>query len=151
MVRLSSRGKYGLKAMVDLSIAYGGAPVSVASLAEIQSISLPYLEQLIAALRKARLVNSSRGSKGGYTLARPPGEIRVSEVLYALEGDIALIECVGQEIEQGCENACTCSARPLWLKLQNKINAVLEETTLLDLAQDNIEQKRRLQHEEHLS
>lgn len=151
-MKLSSRGRYGLKAMVDLAIAYGGAPTSAAVLAGMQGISLPYLEQLIAALRRAALVHSVRGVQGGYILSRPPGEITVYEVLTVLEGNVGLAECV----ETGsagavCENACTCSARPLWLKLQSKINAVLEETTLQDLAEDNIEQKRRLQHEKSLS
>lgn len=144
VIKLSSRGRYGLKAMVDLAIEYGGGPVSAATLASLQGVSLPYLEQLIAALRKAKLVRSNRGVQGGYTLVRPPEEITVYEVLSVLEGNMSLTDCVEQDSRAVCENACTCSARPLFLKLQNRINSVLEETTLLDLAEDNIEQKRRL-------
>ena len=150
-MKLSSRGRYGLKAMVDLAIEYGSGPVSAAVLAGRQGISLAYLEQLIAALRKAKLIISNRGVQGGYVLSRPPQEITVGEVLRVLEGNTDLVDCVGQDARRTCENACTCSARPLWLKLQSRINAVLNETTILDLADDNIEQMRRLDEEAGLS
>ena len=151
-MKLSSRGRYGLRAMVDLAIAYGGGPVSAAALANAQGISLPYFEQLIASLRKANLVLSVRGVQGGYTLSRPPGEITANEVLRVLEGNLSLVDCVESDVQSAyCEQACTCSARPLWLKLQKKIDSVLDETSLLDLAEDNIEQKRRLSDEERLS
>ena len=150
-MKLSSRGRYGLKAMVDLAIEYGSGPVSAAVLASKQGISLAYLEQLIAALRKAKLIVSNRGVLGGYVLSRPPQEITVGEVLRVLEGNTDLVDCVGQDKNRICENACTCSARPLWLKLQSRINGVLNETTILDLADDNIEQMRRLDEEANLS
>jgi Rrf2 family protein len=144
-MKLSSRGRYGLKAMVDLSIAYGTGPISVTVLANMQGTSVLYLEQLIASLRKASLVKSIRGVQGGYELSRMPGDITVGEVLRVLEGSLYLADCVEPDGSNAkCENACVCSARPLWLKLQKIIDGVLDETTLLDLAQDNIEQKRRM-------
>ncbi len=142
-MKLSTRGRYGIKAMVDLAVENGKKPVSVNTLASQQGISVAYLEQLVGALKKAKLVKSVRGVQGGYTLSRPPEDINVAEVLEALEGTTALVDCVGQA-PSGCENACSCSARPLWLKLQNRINGVLQETTIKDMADDYIMQKRRL-------
>lgn len=141
-MKLSTRGRYGIKAMISLAEGYGKGPISAASLSAEQGISLAYLEQLMAALKKAALVQAARGVQGGYTLVRPPEEINVGEVLTALEGSTALVDCVGYE-SHGCAQACSCSARPLWLKLQGRINAVLEETTIKDMADDYLQQKER--------
>ncbi len=145
-VKLSTRGRYGIKAMVDLAVEYGSGPVSATTLASLQGVSLAYLEQLIAALKKAKLVQSVRGVQGGYTLSRKPEDITVNEVLKALEGSTTVVDCVSQQA-LGCEHACTCSARPLWLKLQSRIDAVLDETTIKDMADDYILQMRRTKHE----
>ncbi len=136
--------------MVDLAVKYGNGPISASSLAGMQGISLPYLEQLIASLRRAKLIESVRGVQGGYTLAREPSSITVGEVLRALEGSTTLVDCVGYE-KSSCGNACTCSARPLWLRLQNRINTVLNETTIKDMADDYIKQKRRNNDEKNIS
>ena len=134
-MKLSTKGRYGIKAMVDLALVYGKERLSVNQLAEKQGISDTYLEQLIAALKKADLVGSLRGASGGYTLSRPPEEISVGEVLRALEKTTAIVDCV--DVEGGpCANACSCSARPLWLKLQRRIDDVLNSTTIKDLADD---------------
>ena len=93
-------------------------------------------------LKKAGLVSASRGAAGGYTLARAPESISVGEVLKALEGSTALVECVGTS-GTDCENVCSCAARPLWLKLQKKIDDVLDSTTIRDMAEDYIQQKER--------
>lgn len=142
-MKLSTRARYGLKAMVDLAVNYGGGTTSTAALAAMQGISDAYLEQLIAALRKAGLVTSVRGAQGGYALARPPAEINVGEVLRALEGTTAVMECVSTERVE-CDNACTCSARPLWLKLQSRIDEVLYTTTLADMAADYQQQRTHI-------
>ena len=134
-MKLSTRARYGLKAMVDLAERYGGGMVSTSALAALQGISDAYLEQLIAALRRAGLVVSVRGAQGGYALSRPPEEINVGDVLRALEGSTAVMECVGTS-RVSCGNACSCSARPLWLKLQRRIDEVLDTTTLADMAED---------------
>lgn len=149
-MKISTRGRYGLKAVVDLAVEYGNGPVNVGTLARMQDVSETYLEQLIGTLKRAELVKSVRGALGGYVLAKNPEQINVGEVLNALEGNTLLIECVGNETFD-CDNACTCSARPLWLKLQLKINNVLKETTIKDLADDYIMQKRRRNDEESLS
>ena len=142
-MKLSTRSRYGLKAVVDLAVSYGDGPVALPALAAMQGISEAYLEQLLRSLKKSGVVETARGATGGYWLSRAPEEITVQEVLNVLEGNTALTDCVGAAAK-GCENACVCSARPLFLKLQNKINDVLSATSIRDLADDYIQQKRRL-------
>lgn len=132
----STRGRYGLKAMVELALEYGNGPISTATLAQRQGVSTSYLEQMIGSLKKAGLLKGARGAMGGYELSRAPEEIDVGAVLRALEGGTELVDCVGTENDAACSNACTCSARPLWLKLQSRINDVLSSTTLKDMADD---------------
>ena len=149
-MKLSTRSRYGLKAVVDLAVEYGEGPVTLAQLAGAQGISEAYLEQLLRVLRQSGIVETLRGAQGGYALCQPPDQISVEQVLSVLEGSTALTDCVDTD-SSGCKNACTCSARPLFLKLQNKINLVLSETSIQDLADDYIGQKRRLQNAKGLS
>ncbi len=149
-MKLSTRSRYGLRAVVDLAVYYGENPVTLSTLAGMQGISEAYLEQLLRTLRKAGIVDTVRGAAGGYVLCKAPAKLDVGSVLSALEGSTAVVDCVGT-VDACCENACTCSARPLFLKLQSRINAVLSETTIADLANDYIEQKRRLEHATSLS
>lgn len=149
-MKLSTKGRYGLIAVVDLAVCYGDGPVSLPQLAGMQGISEAYLEQLLRSLRKDGIVDTARGAAGGYLLARAPADISVESVLSALEGSTAIVDCVGTS-SAGCEKACMCSARPLFLKLQNIINDVLSATSIQDLADDYIQQKRRMEHEESLS
>jgi Rrf2 family cysteine metabolism transcriptional repressor len=134
-VKISTRGEYGLRAMLDLAEHYHQHPISLRSIAERQGISESYLEQLIAGLKKAGLVNSIRGAQGGYQLAKDPAMIRISEIFIILEGPIAPTECVNEDYnpEAGCKNSQTCAVRLLWQKLRNSITEVLESTTLADL------------------
>ena len=143
-MKLSTKGRYGIKAMVELACEYSsGTRLSISQLSERQDISYAYLEQLIAVLKKAGLVSASRGAQGGYTLSRPPEDISVGEILTALEGSTALVECVGTG-GTSCENVCSCSARGLWLKLQRRIDDVLDSTSLRDMAEDYVTQKNRV-------
>ena len=133
-MKLTTKGRYGLKAMVDIAMEYGISSVSIAALAQLQGISEPYLEQIMASLKKAGLVAATRGAQGGYSLTRVPELISVLDILSVLEGT-TLVDCVSSE-RVDCENACSCSARPVWLKLQQKINDVLSSTTLKDMTDD---------------
>ena len=146
-MKLSTKARYGLKAMVDLSVNFGGGYMSTANLAQQQGISESYLEQLIASLKKAGLVTSVRGAQGGYSLSRPPDKINVGEVLRALEGSTDVMNCVSST-GVTCSNACSCSARPLWLKLQQRIDEVLDTTTLADMAVDYKTQLNRFEKAE---
>ncbi|MDO4573107.1 MAG: Rrf2 family transcriptional regulator [Clostridia bacterium] len=149
-MKLSTRSRYGLKAVVDLALCYGEGPVTLPYLAAQQGISEAYLEQLLRSLKKSGVVETLRGAQGGYVLGRAPEDISVQEVMRVLEGSTALADCVGTEAHD-CENACSCSARPLFLKLQARINEVLRSTTVRDLAEDFILQKRRLEDAKGLS
>lgn len=144
-MKFSTKGTYGLRAVVELAARYGDGPVSLAAVAAEQGISEAYLEQLMRSLKNAGLVTTARGKSGGYQLTREPVTISVGEVLRALEGSTDVVDCISTD-GRVCENACTCSARPLFLKLQSRINAVLNETTIGELTEDHIEQKKRIEH-----
>jgi len=141
-MKLSTRSKYGLKAVVDLAIRYGSGPVSLPTLAGEQGISEGYLEQLLRELKKGGVVDTVRGAQGGYELVCAPSELSVQRVLSLLEGSTAVVDCVDID-SRGCTSACTCSARPLFLKLQSRINDVLEQTSIQELVDDYIEQRKR--------
>ena len=149
-MKLSTKGRYGLRAMVELSADQDEGPLSLAAIAQRQDVSEAYLEQLMRTLKFAELVTTERGKTGGYLLARPASEISVKEILTALEGSTVIADCVGTE-KSVCEKACRCAARPLFLTLQNRIDDVLKSTTLQDLTDDYLEQKKRIEHGESLS
>ena len=141
-MKLSTRSRYGLKAVIDLAIAYGEGPVSLPVLAATQDISEGYLEQLLRELKKGGVVDTTRGAQGGYELVCDPAELTVQRVLTLLEGSTAIVDCVGTE-RYNCGSACSCSARPLFLRLQTRINDVLQKTTIRELADDHLQQKAR--------
>ena len=141
-MKLSTRSRYGLKADIDLAVRYGTGPVSLPTLAGEQGVSEGYLEQLLRELKKGGVVDTVRGAQGGYELTSDPAELSVQRVLTLLEGSTSVVDCVSSE-EHACNNACTCSARPLFLKLQTRINDVLEQTTISELADDYILQLKQ--------
>ncbi len=131
-MKLSTRTRYGLRAILDLAVYQGKGPIQLKVIAKHQQISIKYLEQLIAILRSAGLVRSIRGSKGGYVLARPAQEIKVSDVFFALEGPSAIVvECL--ENKDYCARVLDCIAREVWVKVQDAIIEVLKSMTLQDL------------------
>ncbi len=133
-MKISSRGEYGVRAMVALARNYGDGPVSLASVAKDSSVPPAYLEQLIAPLRKAGLVESKRGARGGYQLSRPPTAIRVGEVYRVMEGPVAPMDCVSEDpADQTCPLIEGCETRPVWLKVRDSIAEALDSTTLADL------------------
>lgn len=131
-MKLSTKGRYGISAMFDLALHYGCGPQTVKAIAERQNVPEAYLEQLIAPLRKAGLVQSTRGAQGGYMLTRPPQEVTIGEILRASEGSIAPAQCVLDP----CENADGCVMHILWTKLYKGINGVFDGITLGDMLQD---------------
>jgi Rrf2 family cysteine metabolism transcriptional repressor len=132
-MKLSTKGRYGVKAMVDLAIHYGVQPISIKSISERQHISEYYLEQLFATLRKSGLIKSIRGAKGGYVLNKAPEEITVADVMYVLEGPIEISDCLEDGI---CNNIECCSTRLLWERVKNSLDDVLKSTTLNDMVID---------------
>ncbi|HHY33559.1 MAG TPA: Rrf2 family transcriptional regulator [Firmicutes bacterium] len=136
-MRLSTRGRYGVRAMYDLALHYGEGPVPLKGIAERQMVSENYLEQLMASLRRAGLVISSRGAQGGYELARRPADITIGDIVRVLEGPIDPAECVGEgDPVEACERADECTMRLVWKKLKDCINRVLDSISLKDLCDE---------------
>jgi Rrf2 family protein len=133
-MKVSSRGEYGVRAMVALARNYGQGPMSIAAMSKASSVPMPYLEQLIGPLRRAGLVESTRGARGGYKLTREPREVRVGEVYRVMEGPVAPMECVSEDItEQTCPLIEGCETRPVWLRMRDAIVDTLDSMTLADL------------------
>ena len=138
-MKISTRGRYGLRAMLYLSGRYGRTVVSLNEISEKENISMNYLEQIFINLRKAELVTSVRGAKGGYSLSRPPEMISVSDVLSALEGSLNLVGCLDDDAE--CAQADSCATRLLWQKMTDAMAAVAASTSLTDLLDETAGKK----------
>jgi Rrf2 family transcriptional regulator, cysteine metabolism repressor len=135
----STKAEYGVRVMTHLARQNGTDPVSLGAIADAEGLPLAYLEHLVQRLRRADLVESRRGAHGGYTLKRPAGEITMAEVVAALEGDIAPIECIsaGEDGALVCSRELAaedpCPTKLLWTRVQGSIVRTLEEMTLSDL------------------
>jgi Rrf2 family transcriptional regulator, cysteine metabolism repressor len=135
----STKAEYGVRVMVELARRAGEEPIPLAEIAEHDGLPLAYLEHLVARLRKAGLVDSRRGSHGGYLLARPSDEITMAEVVEALEGSIAPIECISEAADGSivCARESSrdhvCPTKLLWTRVRFSIISTLRETTLADL------------------
>lgn len=133
-MKLSTKGRYGLAAMIEIASSQQEGPVSITAISTRQEISLRYLEQLMSKLKKAGLVQSVRGAQGGYVLEKPADAISVGDVLRALEGNLDPVSCAG--IESGeCHKFASCRTKYVWAKLNTSINAVVDEMKLSDLLQ----------------
>ena len=142
-MRLSTRARYGTRALLDLALHQGDRPVLLKDIAQRQQISLQYLEHLITPLIAGGIVRSTRGPKGGMSLAKPPQEIRLAEVIQLLEGSAAPVECVDNPAV--CPRSEFCVTRDIWGELKKAIDGVLDSTTLRDLVE---RQKRKERSEE---
>lgn len=137
-MRLSTKGRYAVMAMVDLAANSRGSPVALADIAERQEISLSYLEQLFAKLRKGGLVKSVRGPGGGYLLAFPAGATRVSDIILAVDEPIRTTRCANGS-PAGCrQNRSRCLTHDLWEELGNQIHMYLSSVTLDDVVSRRI-------------
>ena len=139
-MRLSTKGQYGTRALLELALHCGEGPVQLKDIALRQDISLHYLEHLITPLITAGLVRSIRGARGGVLLARPPQEIKLSEVIQLLEVSIAPVECVSDP--KRCSRSDLCVTRDVWSELKKAIDGVLESTTLQDLVERQKKKER---------
>lgn len=135
-MKLSTKGRYGLKAMFDLAIYYGEGPITLKSIAERQLISDHYLEQLIAGLRKAGLVKSVRGAQGGYMLSDSPSKITVGDIIRVLEGPLGPSDCVLEDEPSVCDRADCCVTRVVWEKIRQSISDVIDSITLQNMLDD---------------
>ena len=130
-MKLSTKGRYGMRAMLDLAQHYEDGLVLAKDVARRQGISERYLEHLFLTLKTAGLIKSVRGAHGGFTLARPPHKIKLMDILSVSEGQIALVDCVADA--SVCSRSSFCATRDLWTELQSVIGGVLRSQTLQDL------------------
>jgi Rrf2 family cysteine metabolism transcriptional repressor len=136
MLRVSTKGEYGVRIMVDLARHYGGRPRSLTDIAQAESLPLAYLEQLVKLLRESEppLVASTRGAHGGYRLSRAPEEITMGEIVRVLEGPIAPMICATEgEMTQICGYLEACKTKYLWAKVRDAVAHTLDTMTLADL------------------
>ena len=139
-MKLSTKGRYSVTALYELALHYGEGVVPLKAIAKSQGISENYLEQLMAPLRRAGLVESVRGAQGGYTLALPPEEVTIGRIITAVEGPIALVDCLltsAEAVDQSCVRASECVTRQIWEEVCDSINRVLNNIALSDLLHKN--------------
>ena len=132
-MRLSTKTRYGVRALIELALARGKGPLQIRRIAENQGISPKYLEHLLSALRAAGLITAVRGMNGGYELARPATKIRLIDVYRALEGSVAPVPCTDDP--SVCAKSDGCPTREVWVELRDAIQKTLASWTLADLVE----------------
>ncbi|MFZ7101860.1 MAG: RrF2 family transcriptional regulator [Peptococcaceae bacterium] len=143
-MKLSTKARYGLRAMIELALHYNKGPMSVKTIAENQEISEAYLEQLMSFLTKRNLAKSIRGVQGGYFLAREPSKIKVGDVVRALEGPLVPVECVNREDPVECARYDKCVSRIVWERMRNVMEEVLDSLTLQNLKDELVNREQAL-------
>lgn len=133
-MKMSTKGRYAVMAMIDIATHSDGEPVSLAEIAERQDISQEYLEQLFGKLRKAKLVESSRGPGGGYRLATPMSAIPVAKIIAAVDEELQFTRCNGDAVE-GCVKGERCNAHDLWSSLGRQMMYFLSSISLEDVVE----------------
>jgi len=143
MIKLSTKGRYGTRLMLNLALHYnnGNHSVILKSISDKEEISIRYLEQIIIPLKIARLVKSIRGAGGGYTLSRSPSEIKLDEILHALEGSCCLVDCV--EDNDYCERIPICATYDVWKEATNMLKKYFGSLTLQDLIETHTKKNRQ--------
>lgn len=136
-MKLSTKGRYGLRAMIDLARYSGREPVAIGSIAARQNISERYLEQIVALLKKGGLVKSIRGASGGYVLAREMKDISVGDILRTLEGSLEPVKCAAFDPEEGCAASGGCVTKYVWKKINESIARTVDEMNLEELVQES--------------
>ncbi len=139
-MKVSTKGDYGVRALVELAHHYGEGPVQSATIASRQEVPEPYLDQLLTTLRRAGFIRSVRGPQGGHALIREPGDVKLSEVMVALEGSLAPIACVDDP--ESCTKSGGCVQRGVWEQVRDATQAILENVTIGDLAEKEREFNR---------
>ncbi|MGB8658656.1 MAG: Rrf2 family transcriptional regulator [Candidatus Zixiibacteriota bacterium] len=136
-MNISTRGRYGLRALLEIAVQPEGTPVTIRDISERQQMSVTYLEQILHRLKKAGLVRSIRGARGGYVLGRKGDKINVSQIIGALDGPISISHCdFPKEREKSCIGPSACVSRVLWKRLEDLIEKALSSVTLADLREE---------------
>jgi Rrf2 family cysteine metabolism transcriptional repressor len=138
-MKLSTRGRYGTRVLVDLALREGNGLVPLKDIAQRQQISLLYLEHIITPLVSAGMIKSTRGARGGVQLARSPREIKLSDAIGLLEGSMAPVDCINDP--DVCSRSELCATRDVWIELKKAMDSVLESKTLQDLV--DLEKKKK--------
>lgn len=139
-MKISTRGRYGLRALLDLALHQNERPILLKDIARRQEISLPYLEHIIISLIAVGIVKSTRGARGGVSLLKPPSEIKLLEVFHLLEGSISPVDCINNP--NVCPRSSFCATRDVWGAVENAMSQVLESTTLQDLVERQIQKNK---------
>jgi Rrf2 family protein len=132
-MRISTKGRYALRLMIDLAMHDSGSPISLKDVAKRQEISDKYLEQIIAVLNRAGYVRSVRGAQGGYMLRKQPEEYTVGMILRLTEGSLSPVPCIEADDEVNCDKQADCVTLILWKKINDAVRDVVDSTTLQDL------------------
>ena len=132
MLKITTKSRYALHALIELASNYGDEPTYLGRLAEAAGTSQKYLERIFARLKEAGIIESFRGKKGGYILARPPAEIRLIDIWRALEGDVLPLECLAEP--DSCPKSDRCVPQKFWARIAEAVSDVLKSTTLEELA-----------------
>ena len=140
-MKISTRIRYGARAMLELAYHYGEGPIELKEIAKKENISLKYLEQVINPLRAAGLLKSIRGSKGGYSLAKPPSEICLYDVVETLEGPLNLLECLRDS--KVCQKVPSCVTRDIWREVSEAISKIFYSITLEDMVNRKRDKEER--------
>jgi Rrf2 family protein len=140
-MKISTKIRYGTRAMLELACHYGEGPIELREIAKREDISLKYLEQVIVPLRIAGLVRSARGSKGGYSLAKHPSEIYLKDLVETLDGPLNLIECLKDP--KVCQKVPYCITRDIWQEVSEAIDGVFHSVTLEDMVHRKKEKEAR--------
>jgi Rrf2 family cysteine metabolism transcriptional repressor len=134
-MRLSTKGEYASRAMLELSLHYEEKPLHIRDISEAQGIPRRFLEQILLQLKRAGYLRSRKGPDGGYTLAKPPAEINVAEVIRVMDGPLAPIDCVSVTAYEVCPREKSCSLKGLWKEVRDVVAEILERTSFADLAE----------------
>ena len=136
-MKFSTRTRYGINAMYELALHAKDGPQTIKAITERQPIPEAYLEQLMASLRRAKLVTSARGAQGGYTLADKPENITVGMMIRALEGEITMVECLGSD--DYCDRSGACPTRMVVKRVRDGVNRIVDSITLQDMIDETIQ------------
>jgi len=139
MIKLSTKGRYGVRIMLDLALHFGQGAVFLKDIAQRQDISEKYLWQLIYSLKNAGLISSTRGAHGGYVLTKPPEEITLKEIVSVLEGPGCLVDCVRDS--SACKRSQECIAREMWEEVAKQLLQTLESFTLAKMVEKQNKKK----------
>lgn len=135
-MKISTKGRYGTRFMLELALVYPERPITIKEAAANQGISEKYLEQIIPTLKKIGMIRSYRGAQGGYVLNSPPEEITIGMILRPLEGELAPVDCVTCKGKDVCDRMDRCVTKNVWEKIYQAVNQVVDGITLADLAHD---------------